>query len=231
VVKITQAEENYIKAIYKLQQDSATVSTNALAAALQTRPASVTDMARKLKHKQLVKYERYQGIVLTANGQKTALDIIRRHRLWECFLVEKLKFNWEEVHEQAEELEHVKRQKLTERLSAFLDHPTTDPHGDPIPDSQGKMDKARQQSLLHYPACQPLRVTGVGDQASSLLEFLNQKGIGLGTHLEIVQRFAFDHSIEVKVSNQPPFILSAQVADNIFAKAYGKNSTGRKIVG
>ncbi|MCK7557036.1 metal-dependent transcriptional regulator [Chitinophaga sedimenti] len=150
-MNLTIAEENYVKSIFKLQEGQESVSTNAIAYELDTKPASVTDMAKKLKEKKLIDYEKYHGITLTADGRKIALQIIRRHRLWECFLVDKLAFSWEEVHELAEELEHVRSEKLTSRLSDFLGNPTTDPHGDPIPDAQGKMNKVRP----HHPRTKP----------------------------------------------------------------------------
>lgn len=220
---ISHTEENYIKAIYRLQQENEAVSTNALAEALQTRPPSVTDMARKLSKKRLVRYEKYQGIRLTPMGMKLALNIIRRHRLWEYFLVEKLKFSWEEVHEVAEELEHVRSPKLVEHLDAFLGSPRTDPHGDPIPDKNGKMSAVSQQTLLHHTGHKKLEVTGVGDQSAQLLEFLKEKGILPGAQLEVVQQYAFDNAVEIKIRNQPPFTVSERVAKNIFVKAHGKD--------
>lgn len=222
-MNISSTEENYIKAIYRLQQDHEVVSTNALADALQTKPASVTDMAQKLKKKHLAQYEKYKGIQLTPSGEKLALNIIRRHRLWEYFLVEKLKFSWEEVHEVAEELEHVRSPKLIAHLDEFLGNPRTDPHGDPIPDEKGKMSKVSQQTLLNNIAHKRLEVTGVGSQSTKLLEFLKGKGILLGTQLEVLQQYAFDNAVEIKIKNQPPFTVSEQVAKNIYVKVYGKN--------
>lgn len=217
-MNISSAEENYIKAIYKLQGTSETVSTNALAHELQTKPASVTDMARRLKEKKLIAYEKYQGIALTAQGHQIALGIIRRHRLWECFLVEKLQFSWEEVHELAEELEHIQSAKLIDRLSHFLGHPKADPHGDPIPDANGKIGRPRQVTLLHGALNKKLEVIAVADQSNRLLEFLTAKGIKLGTQVEILQRHEFDNSMEIKLRNRPPFMISEQVAKNIYVK-------------
>src|ERR1044072_6805213 len=138
-MNLSVAEENYIKSIYKLEETTDGVTTTGLAYELDTKPASVTDMAKKLRDKKLIDYEKYQGISLTAEGKKAALHIIRRHRLWECFLVDKLSFSWEEVHEIAEELVHIRSEKLINRLSDFLGNPTIDPHGDPIPDAQGRL--------------------------------------------------------------------------------------------
>lgn len=217
-MKLTTAEENYVKSIYKLQEGSVAVSTNAIAYELDTKPASVTDMAKKLKDKKLIDYEKYQGITLTAEGRKMALQIVRRHRLWEVFLVEKLSFSWDEVHEIAEELEHVGSEKLVNRLSDFLGNPTTDPHGDPIPDAQGKISKIRQLVSLDKAAARRLEVAGVSDQSSSLLEFLNAKGIKLGTQIDIIERYEFDNSVEIKIRNQPAFTISEQVSKTIMVK-------------
>ncbi|WP_343303543.1 metal-dependent transcriptional regulator [Chitinophaga niabensis] len=218
-MNLTNAEENYIKAIFKLQDGTAVVSTNAIAYDLDTKPASVTDMAKKLKEKKLIDYEKYQGITLTAEGRRYALQIVRRHRLWECFLVDKLAFSWNEVHEIAEELEHVKSEKLVNRLSEFLGNPTTDPHGDPIPDAQGKMSKSKQLVSLDKATAKRLEVAGVSDQSSSLLEFLNAKGIRLGTQIEIIERYDFDNSVEIKIKNQSAFTISEQVSKTIMVKS------------
>jgi DtxR family transcriptional regulator, Mn-dependent transcriptional regulator len=217
-MNLTIAEENYIKSIFKLQEGTETVSTNAIAYELDTKPASVTDMAKKLKEKKLIDYEKYHGITLTADGKRIALQIIRRHRLWECFLVDKLSFSWEEVHELAEELEHVRSEKLTTRLSDFLGNPTTDPHGDPIPDAQGKMNKIRSHHPLDKATAKRLEVAAVNDQSTALLEFLNAKGIRLGTQIEVIERYEFDNSVEIKIKNQPAFTISEQVSKNILVR-------------
>ncbi len=217
-MNLTVAEENYIKAIYKLQEGDQAVTTNALAYELDTKPASVTDMAKKLKEKKLIDYEKYQGITLTPEGRKTALQVVRRHRLWECFLVDKLSFSWEEVHELAEELEHVRSEKLINRLSDFLGNPVIDPHGDPIPDAQGKMAKPRPQTPLDQANAKRLVVTAVSDQSTALLAFLNAKGIQLGTQIEIVAHYEFDNSIEIKMKHLPSLTISEQVAKNIMVR-------------
>lgn len=217
-MNFSTAEENYIKAIWRLQQSDANVTTNELAAELQTKPASVTDMLKRLSEKKLLHYAPYYGVTLTPEGKKLALNIIRKHRLWEFFLVEKLQFNWDAVHDIAEELEHVSSPELIERLDAFLGFPKADPHGDPIPDSKGRMTNTSNISLQQLPESQPAIVTGVGDQSSSLLELLRQKNIGIGTKLEIKQRHAFDGSVEIKIRNQPVINLSEQLAKNIFVQ-------------
>lgn len=217
-MKLTVAEENYVKSIYKLQEGTAAVSTNAIAYELDTKPASVTDMAKKLKEKKLIDYEKYQGITLTAEGRKMALQIVRRHRLWEVFLVEKLSFSWNEVHEIAEELEHVGSEKLVNRLSEYLGNPTTDPHGDPIPDAQGKISKSKQLVSLDKATGRRLEVAGVSDQSSALLEFLHAKGVKLGIQIDVIERYEFDNSVEIKIRNQPAFTISEQVSKTIMVK-------------
>ena len=148
MLNYSTSEENYIKTIYHLQDGNETVTTNALAQELLTRPASVTDMMKKLKNKKLIHYQPYQGFKLNAEGKKVALSIIRRHRLWEYFLSEKLKFEWDEVHEVAEELEHVSSKKLIDKLDEYLGYPRFDPHGDPIPDTNGKMENYKTMVSL-----------------------------------------------------------------------------------
>lgn len=215
----TQAEENYIKNIYHLQQTgSGTVTTNDLSAVLKTKPASVTDMLKKLKAKKLLQYEPYKEFFLTAQGKKMALSIIRKHRLWEYFLVNKLQFDWDEVHEVAEQLEHVGSKKLIEKLDAFLDYPRFDPHGDPIPDSNGKMALQEQLSLTELPFHQQAEVFSVRSQSSELLELLKHKNIRIGTRLEVKNKFEFDNSLEVKVKNFSPVTISEQLAKALFVK-------------
>jgi DtxR family Mn-dependent transcriptional regulator len=217
VLNYSTSEENYIKAIFHLQKDG-TVTTNELSAELKTRPASVTDMMKKLKTKKLVHYKAYRGFRLTAEGSRVALLIIRRHRLWEFFLAEKLKFNWDEVHEVAEDLEHVSSKKLIDKLDEFLDFPRFDPHGDPIPDSNGKIENTRQVCLTDVPINKPTIVGHVSDQSSEMLELLGHKKIGIGTKLEVKKKFSFDQSMEIKVKQQAPTQISWDLAKNIFVK-------------
>jgi DtxR family Mn-dependent transcriptional regulator len=217
-MKYSVSKENHLKAIFHLQQEQGIVTTNALAAALQTRPASVTDMLKKLKEQKLLLYERYKGFRLSNEGRKAAVLVIRKHRLWEYFLVKKLQFGWDEVHEIAEELEHISSRELIDRLDAFLGFPGADPHGDPIPDSQGRLPVRRQVSLSDLPLNKMAQVTGIGSQTPEMLEVLSHHHIRLGTRLEIRKRFPFDESLEVKVRNRPPVTLSARVAKNVLVK-------------
>ncbi|PWT76323.1 MAG: iron-dependent repressor [Bacteroidetes bacterium] len=217
-MKNSVSKENYLKAIYHLQHESGTVGTNEVAAQLQTSAASVTDMLKKLKKQKLLLYERYKGFKLTQEGRKMALQVIRKHRLWEYFLVEKLKFGWDEVHEVAEELEHVSSKKLIDRLDKFLNYPQTDPHGDPIPDDQGRINQLPSQCLLDMPLNKPARVSGITSQSSGILELLQHKNIGIGTRVEVRKKYPFDNSIELKIKNQPVITLSEQVAKNILVQ-------------
>ena len=217
-MKYSVSKENYLKAIFHLQQEQASVSTNALAEALQTRPASVTDMLKKLKEQKLLQYEKYKGVKLTSEGKKVAIHIIRKHRLWEFFLVEKLGFGWEEVHEIAEEMEHISSRKLIDRLDEYLNFPQTDPHGDPIPDNMGRMPVNQQITISELPLNISAEITSISNPSADLLELLNHKHIKIGTRLEVKKRFVYDQSLEVKLRNQPPFTISAGLAKCLFVK-------------
>ena len=218
MVNFSTSEENHIKTIFHLQQKVETVTTNKLAEGLHTKPASVTDMLKKLKAKKIVHYQPYQGFRLTAEGEKQALSIIRRHRLWEYFLSEKLNFKWDEVHEVAEDLEHVSSSKLIERLDEFLGFPKFDPHGDPIPDNLGRVEISHQQILTETPLNKVVAVSQIKNQTPALLDMLKHQQIQIGTKLEIKKRFPFDNSLEIKIRNKPAFTMSEQQAQNIFVK-------------
>jgi DtxR family Mn-dependent transcriptional regulator len=218
MMNFSHTEENYIKSIYHLQPVEGTVTTNELAAELQTKPASVTDMLKKLKAKKLLHYEKYQGFKLSIEGRKIALGVVRKHRLWEFFLVDKLGFGWDEVHAIAEELEHINSPALIERLDAYLNFPKFDPHGDPIPDSNGMMEATKQINLIDLEINQVAEVSAVGSQSTELLELLRHKNIGIGTKLEVKRKFSFDNSIEIKIRNIPAFSISQQLAQTLFVK-------------
>ncbi len=217
-MKYSASKENYLKAIFHLQSQEGVVTTNELAAELQTRAASVTDMLKKLKDQKLLIYERYRGFKLSADGRKVAVQIIRKHRLWEYFLVEKLQFGWDEVHEIAEELEHISSKKLIDRLDEYLGFPKSDPHGDPIPDGNGKFERIEQVNLLQLPLNQWAEICSVANQSPGILELLGHKNMAIGTRLEVKRKFAFDNSLEIKIKNQPSVTISEEVAKNIFVK-------------
>ena len=213
-MNFTTSEENYLKAIFHLQEKEGTVTTNAVAERLQTKPASVTDMMKKLNAKKLLHYKPYYGFSLSTEGKRIALFIIRRHRLWEYFLSEKLKFDWNEVHLLAEELEHVSSNRLIDRLDKYLGYPRFDPHGDPIPDHKGKIKTINKVSVLELPFNQSAQVRQVTNQSKEMLELLEHKNITIGTKLEVKKHFHFDHSIELKIRNTT-VTISEQLAKNI----------------
>ncbi|WP_299248917.1 metal-dependent transcriptional regulator [uncultured Lacinutrix sp.] len=215
---ITQTEENYIKAIYHLgQQGMETVSTNAIADSLNTKASSVTDMLKKLAEKNYADYIKYQGVILTKKGKKIAVGIIRKHRLWEVFLVEKLNFTWDEVHEVAEDLEHIQSEKLTDELDAFLEHPTHDPHGDPIPDKNGNFKQIEKILLSKALVGSKYQCVGVKDTSSTFLKYLDANEIALGTELKVLHKEPFDQSIKIKLNGRDTTV-SQNVAKNIFLK-------------
>jgi DtxR family Mn-dependent transcriptional regulator len=208
--------ENYLKAIYALsQKQGGGVSTNAIAEALGTKPASVTDMLKKLSSAKLADHKKYQGTTLTSKGKAMAVNIIRKHRLWEVFLVEKLDFKWDEVHDLAEELEHIDSDELINRLEGFLDHPKYDPHGDPIPDKRGVIQRRQQVALTELRTAESGQVTGVKDSSKAFLQFLDSHGIALGHTLTIEEIFPYDNSRTV-LHDGKRMTLSQQVCKNLF---------------
>lgn len=215
----SQAEENYIKTIWHLQQLQQKVSTNSLAERMQTKPASVTDMLKKLEAKKLLHYEKYYGCSLTTDGKRIALSIIRRHRLWEFFLSEKLGFAWDEVHAIAEQLEHIQSAELTVRLDAYLGHPRFDPHGDPIPDASGELQPREQFLLAEWPAGKPAIICAVQNHDASFLELLGQKSLDIDTHLIVQKRYAFDQSADLLLASGQVVQISAAISNNIYVKA------------
>ena len=215
---ITLTEENYIKAIYHLgKQGVETVNTNAIAEALQTKASSVTDMLKKLAEKGYADYIKYQGVNLTLEGKKIAIGIIRKHRLWEVFLVEKLNFKWDEVHQVAEDLEHIKSEKLIDQLDAYLKHPTHDPHGDPIPDRDGNFKQIEKILLSQATLGNTYQCVGVKDTSSAFLNYLDANTIALGTEIVLLHKEPFDQSIKIKI-NSREITVSQNVAKNLFLK-------------
>lgn len=217
---ISQTEENYLKAIFKITEKSAGAAalTNAIAAAMQTSAASATDMIKRLSDKNLLTYEKYRGVLLSDEGTRLATQLIRRHRLWEVFLMEKLGFGWDEVHDMAEELEHIPGERLVERLDAFLGHPRTDPHGDPIPDADGRWQIEQQTRLCDLPTGRTAVVSGVADHSPSFLQYLDKMGLKLGAPLEVVERTEYDNSLKIKTSGSAEQILSDKVGQNLLVK-------------
>ena len=215
---VTFSEENYLKAIFHLSKyGNVSVSTNALAEKMQTKASSVTDMVKKLSDKNLVHYKKYQGVSLTESGRFTAAMVIRKHRLWEVFLVDKLNFSWDEVHEVAEQLEHIKSEKLMNQLDAFLDFPTEDPHGDPIPDKEGNFKKTEKVLLSQLTEGQHCICIGVKDSSTPFLQYLDKHKIALGTAIKVVSKEAFDESITIEISENI-LTISKEVSNNLFVK-------------
>ena len=217
---MTRSEENYLKTIFHLSsQGTESVATNAIAAQMDTKPSSVTDMMRRLDEKGLVHYKKYQGVSLSSEGAARALQIIRKHRLWEVFLVEKLSFSWDEVHEVAEQLEHIKSEKLIDKIDELLEHPKFDPHGDPIPGKDGQFAEAEKQLLSNMPVGAHGICVGVKDSSSSFLRFLDKHNIALGNRIQLLEREEFDNSLNVLVDGREMHI-SQQIASNLFVNKY-----------
>jgi len=210
-------EENYLKAIYKLSEaePGVEVSTNRIAEALQTRAASVTDMLRRLGEKGLLDYQRYRGAILTREGRQAALLTIRRHRLWEVFLVQTLGFNWDEVHEVAEEMEHLQSPLLLRRLDEFLGFPQLDPHGDPIPSEDGAVQRPRSRLVADLAPGEQGTVVAVKDTSPAFLRYLDKVGLSLGATLEVLDKVDFDNSLEIRVNQQQKALISAEVSRNL----------------
>jgi DtxR family transcriptional regulator, Mn-dependent transcriptional regulator len=215
---MTLSEENYLKAIYHLSSlEASEVSTNAIAEKMDTKASSVTDMLKKLAEKDLVLYKKYQGVCLTAEGKLRAMMIVRKHRLWEVFLVEKLAFSWDEVHDIAEELEHIKSEQLINRLDDFLGNPTEDPHGDPIPDGKGQIVKVDKVLLSDLKENQSGICVGVKDSSSEFLKYLDRQQIALGSKIKVVGKEAFDLSITILIDEKEK-VISNKIAANLYIK-------------
>lgn len=213
-------EENYLKIIHTLSgKDGVEVSTSAIAESTATRAASVTDMLKKLSEKGLINYRKYQGVTLTGLGENLALKVIRKHRLWEAFLVEKLGLGWDEVHEIAEELEHISSDILVERLDAFLDYPQFDPHGDPIPDARGNMPDSEYRKLSELKPGDNAVLMAVLDHSQSFLQYLDRTELNLGIRLEVLETNAYDHSYLLRIDDRKDLFVSGQVARHLLVQS------------
>ncbi|NVJ87609.1 MAG: metal-dependent transcriptional regulator [Algoriphagus sp.] len=215
---LTAAEENYLKAIYHLSDEGRkSVSTNDIAAEMKTKPASVSDMLRKLAEKEVINYRKYYGVNITPEGKKLALQTIRKHRLWEVFLVDKLNFAWDEVHEVAEELEHIQSPLLIQRLDAFLNYPKFDPHGDPIPDEFGDVRARPRIALNEMEINQAGQIVAVKDSSAAFLRYMDKVGAYIGARVKILDKVEFDGSVEILVDQKKSIFMSKDVASNILA--------------
>ncbi len=214
---LSQTEENYLKALIKLVLKNANneAGTNELATLLAVKPATVSDMLKKLKEKGLVNYEKYGKVKLTDTGRKIAVEIIRKHRLWETFLYEKLEFSWDEVHEVAEQLEHIQSQKLTDKLDQFLSYPKFDPHGDPIPDKTGELKVHFKKTLSAVKVGAVCKMVAVNDNSSSFLQYVAKVGLAINNKLKVVEKQSYDALTVIEVNGLRSSV-SQKFAENIF---------------
>lgn len=214
---LSYTEENYLKTLVKLtlERENGEAGTNELATLLAVKPATVSDMLKKLKEKELVDYEKYGKITLTDEGKKIGIDIIRRHRLWETFLYEKLEFTWDEVHEVAEQLEHIQSVKLVNKLDKFLDYPQFDPHGDPIPNVKGEISLQFKKTLSEIPAGKSCRMVSVNDNSTTFLQYVVKVGLGLHQSIKVMSVQEFDQSMVIDVDGKVSSV-SHKFAENIF---------------
>lgn len=195
-------EENYLKTIYRFAKEDKPVSTNTISKYLQTTPASVTDMIKRLHEKKLVDYRPYKGVLLTAEGEKIALKIIRKHRLWEVFLVETLDFSWDAVHDTAEQLEHINSPELINKLDEFLGYPKFDPHGDPIPSESGELTHREALILGNCAAESLVQVVSVSEDSGDFLRYLDRIGVNIGTQFKVLERIEFDQTLLLDISGR-----------------------------
>ncbi len=214
----SQAEENYLKTIYTLQNGTKTViNTNLIAYKINTKASSVTDMIKKLSVKELLTYKKYQGVQLTERGEKIALKVIRKHRLWEYFLVKKLNYSWDEVHDIAEQLEHIKSDTLIDNLESYLQFPKFDPHGDPIPDRDGKIILTKTVNLLNLKVGQKGTLDSLKDSSDVFLKYLNTQQLALRDRIKVIDIEPFDNSIHIETKTHQ-LVISKKVAENLNIK-------------
>lgn len=216
---ISQTEENYLKAIYKInEREGKSANTNAISAAMNTTAASVTDMLKRLAEKEFINYEKYKGVTLTTEGANAATALVRKHRIWEVFLCDKLGYSWDECHDLAEQLEHIKSVDLIERLDSFLGKPKFDPHGDPIPDRHGNYATRQQILLAEMPIGQKGVMVGVQEHSTAFLQHLDRVGLVLAAKVEILEVFEFDKSVKIRLNESRELLISNKVSENVFVK-------------
>lgn len=215
---ISHAEENYLKAIFKLSgRHNNAVSTNSIAEELLTKASSVTDMMKKLSEKKLIHYKKYQGVTLTRKGKAIATMVVRKHRIWEVFLVDKLNFKWDEIHELAEQLEHIQSDKLIDKLEQFLGYPKYDPHGDPIPDKDGNIDHHKDETLSDLVLGDEAIIVGVKEHSADFLQYLDGVKLILGTKVVVKKRYDYDYSLIIDRGGEE-LMVSDQVSQKLFVK-------------
>ncbi len=215
---LSYTEENYLKALLHITYengDKKDAGTNEIAAYLNIKPATVNDMLKKLKEKKLIDYEKYGKSSLTTSGKKLAVEVVRKHRLWETFLYEKLEFTWDEVHEVAEQMEHINHKNLIERLDKFLGFPDYDPHGDPIPKSNGQLPNAVKTLLSDIEVGKTCRVAAVKDTSTIFLQYLLQLSVSIGTEIKILDKITFDGSMKIQIGKDTKTIVSIKFAESL----------------
>lgn len=216
---ISQAEENYLKAIYKInEREGKSANTNAISAAMNTTAASVTDMLKRLAEKEFINYEKYKGVTLTTEGARTATTLVRKHRIWEVFLCDKLGYSWDECHDLAEQLEHIKSTDLIDRLDSFLGKPKFDPHGDPIPDRNGNYATRQQILLAEMSVGHKGVMVGVQEHSTAFLQHLDRVGLVLAAKVEVLEVFEFDKSVKIRLNESTELLISNKVSENVFVK-------------
>lgn len=212
-------EENYLKAIFKLsERTKANITTNAIAERLNTKAASVTDMLKKLNKKELIKYKRYNGVVLTSEGKAIAILIIRKHRLWEYFLVNKLNFKWDQVHEIAEQLEHIKSKVLIDKLDTFLGKPKYDPHGDPIPTNNGQIRDSHKITADNLNEKNIAIIVGVKDHSNSFLQYLDKLNLTINKKIKVLNKIEYDNSMLIILDGKAKLTISKKVSENLYVE-------------
>jgi DtxR family transcriptional regulator, Mn-dependent transcriptional regulator len=216
---ISQTEENYLKAIYKInEREGKSANTNAISAAMNTTAASVTDMLKRLAEKEFINYEKYKGVTLTTEGSRTATALVRKHRLWEVFLCTKLHYSWDECHDLAEQLEHIQSPDLIDRMDTFLGKPKFDPHGDPIPDSEGNYTTRQQVLLAEMAVGNKGVMVGVQEHSTAFLQHLDRINLVLAAKVEVLEVFEFDKSVKIKLNDATELLVSNKVSENVFIK-------------
>ena len=216
-MQLSFTEENYLKAIYSLSErtESFNSSTSEIAERIKTKPPTVSDMLRKLTEKKLISYEKYKRVQLTKTGKQVAILIIRKHRLWEVFLHDKLQFAWDEVHEVAEQLEHIHSEELILRLEKFLGFPKYDPHGDPIPSANGELSPIKRTTLSEAEPGRNYQVVGVKDSSNVFLQYLQQVNVGIGTKIKVIEKITFDGSMIISLTKNQQISVSKKFSDNV----------------
>lgn len=216
---ISQTEENYLKAIYKInEREGKSANTNAISAAMNTTAASVTDMLKKLADKDFINYEKYKGVTMTTEGERRATALVRKHRIWEVFLCDKLGYSWDECHDLAEQLEHIQSVDLIDRLDTFLGKPKFDPHGDPIPDHEGNYTKRQQILLGEMKVGDSGVMVGVQEHSTAFLQHLNRVGLVLAAKVAVLEVFEFDKSVKLRLNGTTDLLISSKVSENVFVK-------------